>query len=220
VLGEARSFLVEDDGHAVAFDRPAGAEPPLAVRIAADEAAARGARPQRLHVLVEPGLALPDGALWSERAGVKVSVAQGLPPLAAPAAAGTIDLLAGDFARRGAGAGSLRLPRLAWALAAALVLLQFGATLADGWRLEAERRALEAEREAIFRAAFPEAKTVVDPALQMRRNLADLQRSRGRAAASDFLALASSVAKADPAPAKRLVYAGGRLEVDRAGAKP
>jgi general secretion pathway protein L len=215
VLGEARSFLVEDDGHAVAFDRPSGAEPPLAVRIAADEAGALGAKPSRLHVLVEPGLAIPDAALWSERAGMAVSVGQGLPPLAAPVAAGAIDLLAGDFARRGAGAGSLRVPRLAWALACALVLVQFGATLADAWRLEGERHALEAEREAIFRAAFPEAKTVVDPALQMRRNLADLQRSRGRAAASDFLSQASAVAKTGAAPARRLVYAGGRLEIDR-----
>jgi general secretion pathway protein L len=220
VLGEGRSFLVEDDGHAVAFDRPAGAEPPLAVRIAADEALARGSRPRFLRVLAEPGTPLPDAALWSERAGMEVSVAQGRPPLAAPVAAGAIDLLAGEFARRGAGMGSLRLPRLAWALAAALVALQFGATIADGWRLERERHALEAEREAIFRAAFPEAKTVVDPALQMRRNLADLQRSRGRASASDFLSLATSAAKADPAPAKRLVYAGGRLEIDRQGKGP
>jgi general secretion pathway protein L len=132
-------------------------------------------------------------------------------------AAGAIDLLAGEFARHGAGLDSLRLPRVAWALAAAVLALQFGATVADGWRLERERRALEAEREAIFRAAFPEAKTVVDPALQMRRNLADLQRSRGRASASDFLSLATSAAKADPVPAKRLVYAGGRLEIDRHG---
>ena len=49
----------------------------------------------------------------------------------------------------------------------------------------------------------------------MRRNLADLQRSRGRAAASDFLSLASAAAKTDAAPARRLVYAGGRLEIDR-----
>ena len=59
VLGAGRSFLVEDDGHAVAFDRPNGAEPPLAVRIATDEAAERALRPERLQVFVEPGLALP-----------------------------------------------------------------------------------------------------------------------------------------------------------------
>ena len=170
-----------------------------------------------LNVLVEPGLELPDGALWGERAGMTVAVTRSRPPLAAPVAPGAIDLLAGDFARRGAVSAPWRLPRLAWALAAALVAVQFGATVADGWRLERERRALEAEREAVFRAAVPEAKTVVDPALQMRRNLADLQRSRGRAAANDFLSLAANAAKGDAAPAARLVYAGGRLEVDRQG---
>ena len=216
VLGAGRCFLVEDDGQAVAFDRPAGAEPPLAVRIAADEAAERGGRPERLRVLVEPGLALPDVALWAERIGVKVSAAESRSLLAAPLAANAIDLLAGDFARRTA-AMSLRVPRLAWGLAAVIVVLQLALTMADWWRLERERRSLEAERESIFRAAFPEATTVVDPALQMRRNLADLQRARGRASGDDFLALATAAAKSDTALARRLTYAGGRIHVERGG---
>jgi len=218
VLGESRCFLVEDDGHAVAFDQPAGAEPPLAVRIAADEAAHRDSGPRNLGVLVEPGLTVPDVALWGERVGVKVVAAQGSLALAAPLAPTAIDLLAGDFARRSAGIASLRLPRLAWALAAAIAILQLGFTVADWWRLERERRSLEAERESIFRAAFPEAKTVVDPALQMRRNLAALQRARGRASATDFLPLVTAAAKNDPAPARRITYAGGRLEIDRGSA--
>ena len=218
VLGEARSFLVEDDGHAVAFDRPAGAEPPLAVRIAAEESAERGARPQRLRVVAEPGLTRPDARPWSERTGIDVAVSGGAVALGNPVAPNAIDLLAGDFARRGAGLAALRVPKAAWALAAAIVAVQFGLTVADGWRLERERRELEAQREALFRQAFPEAKTVVDPALQMRRNLADLQRSRGRASASDFLALATQASRADKAPARRLTYAGGKLTVDRGSA--
>jgi general secretion pathway protein L len=217
VLGADRSFLVEDDGHAVAFDRPAGAEPPLAVRIACDEAAERGSRPSALRVLVETGLERPDAARWSESASVPVTVGAAPALLAAPLAAGAIDLLAGDYARRSPGLAALRVPRLAWGLAAAIVLAQAGITTLDWWRLERERRSLEAERESVFRAAFPEAKTIVDPALQMRRNLADLQRARGRASASDFLALATAAARSDPAPAKRLTYAGGRLEIDRQG---
>lgn len=220
VLGEDRCFLVEDDGHAVAFDRPTSAEPPLAVGIAADEAAQRDARPQRLHVVVEGAVAPPDAALWGERAGMAVTVAPSRPSLCAPAAATAIDLLAGEFAPTSPALGSLRLPRLAWALAAAIVVLQFGFTAADGWRLERERLALEAEREAIFRAAFPEAKAIVDPALQMRRNLADLQRAHGRASASDFLALATAAAARDAAPARRITYTAGRLEIDRGEARP
>ncbi len=219
VLGASRAFLVEDDGHATAFDRPAGDEPPLAVRIAADEAAQAGARPAEIRLLVAPGLEAPAAAIWTERTGARTHVATGEPSLAAPVAAGAIDLLAGDFATRRPGLPGLRLPRLAWALAAAIVLLQLGFTGADYWRLERERRALEAERESIFRAAFPEARTVVDPALQMRRNLAGLQRARGQASESDFLALATAAAAAGPVPARRLTYAGGKLAVDRGGAK-
>jgi general secretion pathway protein L len=218
VLGAGRSFLVEDDGHAVAFDRPAGTEPPLAVRIAAAEAAERGTRPGQLRVLVEPGLPMPDAAAWGERTGMTVTAAESPLPLAAAAASTAIDLQVGDFARRAPLFASPRVPPLAWGLAAAIVVVQLGFTAFDWWRLERERRSLEAERESIFRSAFPEAKTVVDPALQMRRNLAELQRAHGRASASDFLALATAAAKSDPSPARRITYAGGRFEVDRGGA--
>ena len=157
--------------------------------------------------------------MWGERTGVKVTVAESRSPLAAPVAATAIDLLAGDFApapdrrsRRFACRASPgdSPPRSSSCSSASRAL--------DWWRLERERRTLEAERESIFRAAFPEAKTVVDPALQMRRNLADLQRARGRASANDFLALATAAAKNDPAPARRLTYSGGRLEIDRGSA--
>jgi general secretion pathway protein L len=216
VLGEARCFLAEDDGHAVAFDRPAGAEPPLALRIALDEAATRGARPERLVVQVEPGFEAPPAAAWRERLGLAVETVVARPALGA-AAPEAIDLLGEAFSRRPGAWTSLRLPRLAWGLAAALVSTQFAITAADWWRLERERRALEAEAESIFRAAFPEAKAVVDPALQMQRNLAALARARGRASASDFLSLATAAARNDPRPARRLTYAGGRLEIDRGG---
>ncbi len=189
VLGAARKFLVEDDGHAVAFDPPAGAEPPLAVRIALDEAAGRRARPARLGVRVEPGVPAPDAALWQERAGATVSVEEAKGLLSRPAAANARSTCCTATSRAARRSAPSRSPR---ALAAALVLLQLAFTAADAWRLSRERQALEDEQVALFRAAFPEAATIVDPALQLRRNLADLQRSRGQASSSDFLALASA----------------------------
>ena len=71
------------------------------------------------------------------------------------------------------------------------------------------------EREAIFRAAFPEAKVVVDPVLQMQRNLADLKRSRGLAAGDGFLGQLSRAAHEPGAPAKAIDYANGTLKVTR-----
>ena len=78
-----------------------------------------------------------------------------------------------------------------------------------------ERSGLEARREAIFRAAFPEAKVVVDPELQMRRNLADLRRARGLPAADEFLGQMSRVARESGGTARSIEYANGRLVVHR-----
>jgi len=79
----------------------------------------------------------------------------------------------------------------------------------DAWRLSSERSALEARRESIFRAAFPEARVVVDPELQMARNLADLKRERGLAAGDEFLVQMTAAARG--APVKSVEYANGRL---------
>ena len=214
VLGAERCFLVEDDGYAVAFDRPAGREPPLALRIAVDEAAGRDARPAQLEVLAES--APPDAAPWSETLGLTVRVREGKGRLALPVSPRAIDLLSGEFARRSRALSGIRVPRLAVALAVAIAALHAGLTAFDTFRLERERRALEAEREALFRSAFPEATTVVDPALQMARNLGTLQRSRGEASTDDFLAQVTRVAQDDPAPARKVTWAGGKLTVERA----
>lgn len=216
VLGEDRCFLVEEDGYAVAFDRPVGREPPLALRIAVDEAGGREARPTQLEVLAEHGA--PDAAAWSDTLGLTVRVKEAKGRLARPLAPRAIDLLTGEFAPKSRALSGLRVPRLAVALAIALVLLQLGLSGYETWRLESERRSLEAEREALFRAAFPEATTVVDPALQMARNLAALQRARGEAATDDFLAQVTREARQDGAPARTLTWAAGRLTVDRAPA--
>jgi general secretion pathway protein L len=170
-------------------------------------------------VLVEPGVAAPDAAAWSERAGVAITVGEATGLRAAAVTSDAIDLLQGEFSPRAKGLARASVPRLAIGLAIAIVALQFGLTVLDWARLAREHRALEAERTAIFQATFPEAKTIVDPVLQMRRNLADLQRSRGMAAGNDFLALATATARSDASPARRLSYANGRLEVDRGAAR-
>jgi general secretion pathway protein L len=90
------------------------------------------------------------------------------------------------------------------------------------WTLSRESARLGAEQEAIFRAAFPEAKAVVDPPLQMARNLASLQRAQGLASETDFLALATDLGRAlasAPGKVKRLDYKDGKLATTVEGAK-
>lgn len=225
VLGAEQAFLVDDEGASVAFDRAKEPDLPLAVRVALDEAAARSARPHLVRVHAEGGAALPDLARWSEQSGVAFEAGSTWDAIASGGLGrGTLDLLQGLQGTRTARASS-RLPRAAVALAAGIVVLQFALTAADAWRLSRRHAEATARAETIFREAFPEARAVVDPALQMARNLSELRRSRGLAAADDFLAQATRAAREFPAgSARELRYASGRLDVVRgervAGAEP
>lgn len=215
VLGPDHGFLVDDDGVAVAFDRPASGDLPLAMRVAIDEAGGRGARPTSVGVHPGHGTTLPDLARWSEEGGVAFGAGSPWREVAdGPAPRGAIDLLRGVAGARDT--GGPRIPRAAVILVAVMALLQLAFTAADAWRLQREHDALAAKQEALFRTAFPDAKVVVDPALQMARNLADLQRSRGLPASDDFLAQATKAARDFPAgTAKSLGYANGKLDVKR-----
>jgi general secretion pathway protein L len=98
-------------------------------------------------------------------------------------------------------------------LGAAMLIAQLVFTAADAWRLQRESDVLQARREAIFRAAFPEARVVVDPDLQMARNLAELQRARGLASGDEFLAALTRAARENPVPVKAIDYNGGKVTV-------
>ena len=207
VLGPARGMMVDDEGVSATFDRGEGF--PLAVRIALDEAAARGDRPASIRVHTDRDEALPDLARWSAEGGTSFApgsrweiLARGQP------AATSINLLEGNLAP--ASNRKLALPRGTAILVAVILALQALFSSFAAMRMRDERADLERRREAIFRATFPEAKVVVDPDLQMARNLADLKRARGLAGGDDFLAQMTRAA-AGGGTVKSIEYANGRL---------
>jgi general secretion pathway protein L len=203
---------VDDAGVGTTFDHDASGAFPLAIRIALDEAAMRGERPRLLRVH-RAGAALPDLEPWSQEAGVTFQPGDEWNEVAASAAPShAIDLLQGFTRSRRRG---FALPRAALALAALLVLLQLGFTAFDAYRLSREKAALQAKQEEIFRATFPDAKVVVDPDLQMARNRAELERSRGIASGDEFLARLTEAGRGSNAPVKSVRYADGKLEVQR-----
>ena len=220
VLSEASGMLVDAIGSATTFDWHAAGGVPLAIRIALDEARERGDRPERIrvHEHFQGAGAGPDLAAWGRDASIDFERSRPWRELeAASPAPAAIDLLAGDFALRSR-ALAMRVPRAAVALAAAIALVQLAFTAVDTMRLERERSRLDAERDAIFRSAFPDARVVVDPELQMARNLAQLRASRGLAGGDEFLARLTAAARESEAPARRIEYARGRLTVEPAPA--
>ena len=170
----------------------AGPTPPLAISAAVREARAKEQAPKNLIVIRPPRdfdekawaeslelTILPDDRdLWSLRS----------PPATA------LNLLQGDFAP----AGQTRQLVQALQPAAILISIWLVGNLAFGfweWRhLGNEHQAARKEMMELFQRTFPDAKVVVDPALQMQRMLSDMRQRSGQGGADDFLAMLVNLA--------------------------
>ncbi|MBU6271051.1 MAG: general secretion pathway protein GspL [Betaproteobacteria bacterium] len=149
-----------------------------------------------------------------------------------PAAWG-IDPAAGidlSLARAGS-SGSRWLARIDWrawrlpaGLSAAAALVAIVGLNLHWAQLARERAGLRAAMETSFRQAFPSAQVVVDPLLQMRRQVADLRIAAGQSGPDDFLPLLSRVSRLMAptgvgAPAS-VEYRDGQLSIRWAAGAP
>ncbi|MGE0798084.1 MAG: type II secretion system protein GspL [Lautropia sp.] len=164
-----------------------------AIVAALEAGGVRATPPQRLHAYL-------DDADWqipvqraAQRCGLVVAMSR-LPLVrSAP-----IDLLLG----RGAGLKTAfaqfdwRIWRAPAALAAGC-LAAFLIGLNLHWAMQqAEKRSLRQAIEQKYRAAFPGQQAIVDPLLQMKRNVATLRAQSGRAGPDDFVPIAARFAQA------------------------
>lgn len=193
------------DGSGLAEDRPDdGAEPVswLAEKTRQAAAAERVIGPPE----VVAALALPPATL----AGAPLHWYQ-------PPSAG--NLLHGRFAPRAAGGSWAR--RLRWpaSIAGGAVALHLAAGVASALLERQSEAQLDAKTRALFTAAFPGA-AIVDPVLQMRRQLNDLRPQHGSLRDDDLLALLAAVADALGADGRdavaQLHYEAGTLEISLA----
>lgn len=193
--------------------------PPVSLRLMLEEAKAGGAEPGVIALYVTTPDAAPDIAAWQRELGVALRLAGTWDWRTAPPAAGFSLAQQGQRWRMFSGM-SARLRPAAWMLGAALTL--HAVALATDWTLLAvEQRALRQQMEARFRASFPEAIAVVDPALQMRRKLAEARHSAAQTDSGDFLPLVVQVAAATqdlPSGALRAMsYDGTQMSMEIAG---
>ena len=195
VLDHQRGFAKRADGFVYNLDIGAGREPPFGLTLALKEARARQSAPaalvlQAMASRAHPAPADADAALarqWENALGVPVrpGTTTGNDPQRLLAAGKSANLLTGEFAPREALAKWLELLRPALVVVALMLAVHVVFTLIDNRRLNGERQALEQEMTQLFKAAFPAAQAIIDPPLQMRRNLRQLQRERGLAADTD-----------------------------------
>jgi len=193
--------------------------PPLSLRMMLDEAKARGLAPATIAVYASA----PDTPLeieaWQRALGVALRHAETWDWRSAAPTAG-ISLAQARSGWRMPPGTLARLRPAAWILGAALAVHAL-ALVVDWTRLANEQRSLRVRMESRFRAAFPEALAVADPALQMRRKLAEARHAAGQPDSSDFLPMIVNVAaalKQVPPGALRIAsYESGRMTLELAG---
>jgi general secretion pathway protein L len=190
--------------------------PPLSLRLMLEQAQAGSAGPDSIALYTTAPDAVPDIEAWTRDLGIAVNLAGTRDWRTAPSDAG-ISLTQERQRWSGFSGATAHLKPAAWILGAALAL--HAAALAIDWTsLAHERRALRQQMESRFRAAFPDAVAVVDPALQMRRKLAEAHHATGQADSGDFLPMAGKVMAGMrdlPAGALRIVsYESGRMTLE------
>lgn len=190
--------------------------PPLSLELLLERARAEQNAPLFITLYASKPGAKPDLAAWSQALGLSVRFGGDWHWSAAATSAGPAlveqrqrwQLLRGMLPR-------LRPSLLMLGLALGLHAL---ALMVDQVRLGAEQRELRAQMETRFRRLFPEAVAVVDPLLQLRRQLTTARQLGGIADSSDFLPLLAQVALAThdlPAGLLRTVsWDNGRMTLE------
>ena len=167
--------------------------PPLALTLALDEARAAHAAPEGILLYHTEGASVP---VWNE--SLNLNIEQGGPWTWQTSVDGGhhngLNLLQGEFAPPRKGQAWTKQLRPALPVLGIIVALHLVASLGDWARLRHEKNRLQNDMVATFKKTFPEATAVVDPALQMRRNLSGLRRTRGVADSADLLPLLAAAA--------------------------
>ncbi len=127
-----------------------------------------------------------------------------------------INLLQGQYSRRERISRYWRPWRAAAALLVGFIVVQLAAGVVERQQLAAQKEALDAEIEQIYRQAFPEARKVVNARVQMERALTAL-RGGGSAEGGGFAELLAQAGRQfNNSPGlnlQRLSYKSGQLDV-------
>ncbi|MFQ5935695.1 MAG: type II secretion system protein GspL [Acidiferrobacterales bacterium] len=190
--------------------------PPPLLSAALEEAQASDRMPAQLTVFNAPAgfpdeawgsalrlnVVVADYSLWESRVGVMPAM----------------NMLQGDFAPTRDVRNRLRplLPAAVMVAIWSMGILGFASW--EWWQLNRQHRSYQQTMTALFKQTFPDAKVVLDPALQMQRKLDTLQGQSGSGGRRDLLPLLAGVApvlRANPKAALRtLKYADAKLTLD------
>jgi len=229
-LNARSGYAVRADGLAYGIDQQDAdlSTPPFALTLALNEAAAAAdsrALPMRINIVAPAEMAARiDRQHWQRAlgeqsaAGIELAVTADELFQSSIVSANQLarsNLLTGTF-KPVSGASSWRTAfRPAMLIGATMLALHLVFLGLDAWRLSNQRSSIDTQMRALFRQSFPEATAVVDPLLQMSRNLAQLQRERGVAAEPliEQLALAATLTSDVATEIRGIKFDEGQLVV-------
>src|SRR6185295_6366434 len=151
-------------------------------------------RPDSVAIYTTAPGAAPDLDAWTSELGVALRPGEAWDWRTAPSGSGV--RLTQERRRWSAFSSAKEILRpAAWILGAALAI--HAIALAVDWAsLAGERGALRQQMESRFRDIFPDTVAVVDPALQMRRKLAQARHAAGQPDSGDYIPMIGQVAAA------------------------
>ncbi len=206
ILDATHGNAIRHDGLCYSVDVDQLAEPPFALMLALNEVAAAqssNASPKRLRIRADASIANNiDRARWQASLGAshelvfETDESQSRKSHIHDAAndignniVGRItnritnlnpaNLLVGTFRPASTNANWITASKPAWMLGFLVLALHIVFVSMEAWQLSRTRVAIETEMRQLFLTSFPSATTIVDPALQMTRNLEQLKRERG-----------------------------------------
>jgi len=218
VWNGAEGFMRTDEYSGGALDTGDSSTPPVALELAMDNASASGKHIGKIDIYLQEDATAPDVKAWSQALDAPVRVMghwdwRKASPVARERG---VNLLQGDIVPMRRTMRVMRQGRLTLALIAAIALVHSGFLLADWFSLKREANRLQTQMRDSFKTAFPKARAVVDPPLQMRRNLADLRWRAGGRDENDLIPMLSAAAPAlkNNARLGGLSYDKGTLNLD------
>ena len=224
LLEGAHGLARRADGFAYSFDVESNAkqdggippDPPFGLALALKEARGHQIAPAQLTVFTDQLADATWIGSWQRTLDTPVRIVARPSQRMVASTAG--NLLSGDFATRAKSSEMAAMLKPIAILLALIASLQVALIVIDAWRLDQRRLSLEREMIQVFRDAFPQAQAIVDPPLQMQRNLDAMKRARGQGSADDarmLLAQLTSILSVAPTLVpQRVTLADGVASLD------
>jgi general secretion pathway protein L len=191
--------------------------PPLGLALMLDAAAELGSLPGAVAVYPTGPEAAPDLEAWQARLGIPLRLAAQTWDWSHAPADDNVNLIRPRSRWRVSRAALARLRPAAWIAGVALAIHTL-ALVTDWALLAGERRTVRRHMESQFRTLFPDTVSIVDPALQMRRKLADARHGAGQPDNGDFLPMidvvAASMSQLPQNTLRVSSYESGRLTLE------